>query len=202
MPADPFDIPNLFTDPSRRVSLEEYGEEWEENVAPSSGASATRAVRLLYDTRTLRWLLFIFVGFFFLLVMRLMFLQVAEGAELREAADGNRFRVLVEPAARGVVYDADRDPLVRNIPIYEVAVVPVDIPELDSDEGKVFLAALSSLLTVSVDELTDQIEALDQRSYEPAVILEEITREQALHLQARTLGISWNPGTNEFKTFI
>ncbi len=187
MPVDPFDIPHLYTDSSRRVEQHEHGTEWEETVGAQNGLQAPRAVRLLYDTRTLRWMTAVLALLFGILTVRLFLLQGAEGAQLRNAADENRFRVLVEPAARGVVYDADRDVLARNIPVYQIAAIPVDLPAKDSDAHRTLTAHLAEYLGLPETDLIDKLATLDLRSYQPATIVDDIDREAALRVRANTL---------------
>ena len=192
MPIDPFDIPHLFTDPTRRIQKQEHGEEWEESLAASGDASAPRAVRLLFDTTTLRWILFVVAAFFVLLVVRLFVLQVAQGVDYRLAADENRFREIVTPAARGLILDADRDPLALNMPLYDVAVVPVDLPDRESEDWNrlldhVLRSAQSSEEPPTREELEALLVEMDPRSYVPQTIVKEISREEALRIQAMSL---------------
>ncbi len=81
-------------------------------------------------------------------------LQIGRGQDLRAQADSNRFREVIEPAARGVIYDSTGQILARNRPTFAVMVVPADLPE-DEDQLD---AALDQLLTLLLTPVTPVIE--------------------------------------------
>lgn len=53
-----------------------------------------------------------------LLLARLFSLTVIEGSSYKKLSQGNRIRELNLPAPRGIIYDRNRHPLVRNIPTF------------------------------------------------------------------------------------
>ena len=63
---------------------------------------------------------------FGLLGIRLWYLQVDKGAEMRLMSEQNRVRLVRVPAARGVVYDRHGEILVDNRPSFDVVFVPED----------------------------------------------------------------------------
>src|SRR4029453_17864318 len=67
----------------------------------------------------------VLVGFG-LLGIRLWYLQVDKGAEMRLMSEQNRVRLVRVPAARGVVYDRHGEILVDNRPSFDVIFVPED----------------------------------------------------------------------------
>lgn len=69
-----------------------------------------------------RFLLFtlILLVAFFILVFRLFQLTVVKGHEYRFLADGNRTRVLIRHAPRGILYDRTGKPLVANVAQYRL----------------------------------------------------------------------------------
>jgi len=87
------------------------------------------------DTSNLAMLLFRIgiVAVFFLMVGRMIQLQVMRQDEYRTLADTNRLVRLETAAPRGVIYDRNDTILVRNRPSFEIAVVPADL-ELDDLE--------------------------------------------------------------------
>ncbi len=58
------------------------------------------------------------LALFFLLTVRLLHLQVLQGADYRDLADRNRFFRQVVPAERGIIYDRYQQPLVKNKKLY------------------------------------------------------------------------------------
>jgi penicillin-binding protein 2 len=63
---------------------------------------------------------------FSLLGIRLWYLQVDKGSEMRLMSEQNRVRLVRVPAARGVVYDRHGEILVDNRPSFDVVFVPED----------------------------------------------------------------------------
>jgi penicillin-binding protein 2 len=63
---------------------------------------------------------------FGLLGIRLWYLQIDKGAEMRLMSEQNRIRLVRVPAARGVVYDRHGEILVDNRPSFDVVFVPED----------------------------------------------------------------------------
>lgn len=97
------------------------------------------------------------VGFilgFAILVVQLWSLQVVQGENYRELADANRFRLTQVPASRGIIYDRNGELLVRNLPVYNVVVIPAYLPDDATAEARIF-ARLSELLNLPI---TTQIE--------------------------------------------
>ncbi|PIR94015.1 penicillin-binding protein 2 [Candidatus Falkowbacteria bacterium CG10_big_fil_rev_8_21_14_0_10_39_11] len=74
----------------------------------------------------------LFLGVFALFV-RSAFLQVIKVDEYLNMAENNRIRVYYLQAPRGIVYDRNEIPLVRNIANFSLFITPVDFPH---DEDK------------------------------------------------------------------
>ena len=72
--------------------------------------------------------LVIFVGLAFLLIfIRLWFLQVIKGSELRHLSENNCIRLRENPADRGMLLDRKGNILAHNRPSFEVSLVPEDL---------------------------------------------------------------------------
>ncbi len=57
------------------------------------------------------------------------YLQAFQGGEYRAIAENNRTRTIVEPAVRGVIYDAKGIQLVNNSASFTLTVTPFELPE-------------------------------------------------------------------------
>ncbi|MBP8291168.1 MAG: penicillin-binding protein 2 [Caldilineaceae bacterium] len=99
------------------------------------------------DTSKLAMLLFRIgiVAVFFVMVGRMVQLQVMRQDEYRTLADTNRLVRLETASPRGVIYDRNDTILVRNRPSFEIAVVPADLTQDDIE-------------TEAVDEEAQEIE--------------------------------------------
>ncbi len=82
--------------------------------------------------------IYFFYGFliisFLLLVGRLFELQIILGSKYRALAEENRIKKEVMPAPRGVIYDRNKKPLVKNKPIYRLAKEDCDLASGDCFE--------------------------------------------------------------------
>ncbi len=87
---------------------------------------------------------------------RLWFLQVYAGEDYTSAASANRVREIVEPAARGEVYDARGTPLVRNRTALVVSINRSAVVR-QRDGGQAVLERLGAVLGRSADALRQEI---------------------------------------------
>jgi penicillin-binding protein 2 len=84
--------------------------------------------------------------------LRLYQLQIVDGSQFREQADNNRFREVLVPAPRGVIYDRNHLVLARNQPAYSVGIVPADLPT--GPERELVIQRLAGLLGVSAASIS------------------------------------------------
>jgi len=66
--------------------------------------------------------------FLFIILARTAWLQIVKGEYYYELAEGNRIRVVRIEAKRGVIYDKDKQPLVRNVANFLLYFLPADLP--------------------------------------------------------------------------
>ncbi len=124
---------------------------------------------------------------------RLFHLQFVRGEYYRGQADRQRLRAVEIPAARGIVFGRDGTPLVRNVPSFNVVVVPAYLPD-DENEMEDVLVRLAVLLdmpytTAGVREgadeqlpgLRDAVDAVGFAApYRPLVVKRGVDRDTAL----------------------
>lgn len=128
---------------------------------------------------------FVFVCFiFFLLSGRLYFLQIVSGTEQYALAEGNRVRSKVIRAPRGIIYDKHGEPLVKNIPNFEVHIVPTDLPESDEDRDSIY-SRLASILNLPKEDIKKTIEEKGYSSPLPLIVSKSIERDTALVLESK-----------------
>jgi len=125
--------------------------------------------------------------------LRLWDLQFVQGGYYRERADRQRLRLVTIPAARGIIYDRNDTALVRNVPSFDVVVVPAYLPD-DEDEAEVVLIRLAVLLNMPYSTagvhgggtepppgLREIMEAVPYTArYRPLVVRSEVERDMAL----------------------
>lgn len=91
---------------------------------------------------------------FGLLILRLWFLQLVQGEEMRQRSETNRVRLQDLPPWRGMILDKSSQVLVANRPSYEMAVVLEDIPDIP-----LLARRLGALLRFDITQLTAQLES-------------------------------------------
>ena len=64
-------------------------------------------------------------------VFRMWHLQVLQGTSYRYQSENNRIRLEEIPAARGIIFDRNGNPLVENRPAYHLQLIREDVLDLD-----------------------------------------------------------------------
>lgn len=122
--------------------------------------------------------------FFVILIGRSFYLQIIEGHKSFLYAQENRFRSQVIRAPRGLFYDRNKVPLVKNIPNYEVTVTPSDLPENSEERERVY-KRLSETIGMSLEEIKTITESKGISYTQPLVVSKTVSRETALVFESR-----------------
>ena len=117
------------------------------------------------------------IGFLIILV-RLWQLQVLQGNEFRKISESNRLRVIGVPAPRGIIFDRNGIPLVKNTPFFCASIIPGEF-----DRGNV--GPLSKLLKIPADELSKKIDRNGQSPSIPVKIREGLSFDEVSFIEAR-----------------
>ena len=116
---------------------------------------------------------------FSLLASRLWFLQITEGEKYTEFSQGNRIRLVPEPALRGIIYDRNGVILAENRPAYQLHLIREDTPDLEKTLGYV-----SHSLNLPYSELMKKInEKKDLAQFKPIILHEDLNYEKAMYLE-------------------
>ena len=128
----------------------------------------------------LAWLLLIGI-----IIGRTAWLQVAKGSYYYELAEGNRIRVERLESKRGVIYDRQSRPLVRNSANFLLYFVPADLPK-DSQARQAVIQRVSEnlvdLKSENILNLLSKIKPGSLESYQPLFIADNIEYDKALTL--------------------
>ncbi len=90
------------------------------------------------------WVILMVLGFY---VIRLWQLQFLEGGYYTAEAEEQQLRIESISPQRGVIFDRDGNLLVRNVPSYNIVVIPGELPE-DRERERDVLQQLSHLIDV------------------------------------------------------
>lgn len=78
------------------------------------------------DNGRFRYLYWIYIAVFVVLLVRLIYLQLIAGSYYHSLAEGNRLRAIPLAAMRGVMYDRNGQILVASRPGFMVTYVPTE----------------------------------------------------------------------------
>ena len=111
---------------------------------------------------------------FGLFTIQLWRLQFVQGAQYQALADVNRFRSVTIDAPRGIIYDRYGQLLVRNRPIFNIAIIPAFLPEEDTERAEVY-ARLANLLQLPITNAGER-QIASHNAYFRAFLHHEYTR--------------------------
>ncbi len=135
----------------------------------------------------------IFLFFIFLILGVLFFkagyLQIVKGNYYRGVAEGNRIRTVPISAERGVIYDKNLKPLVKNVPTFSLYLIPSDLPK---DEGarNESIQHLAEVLKINPGEIEKSLNDASPYSYAPVLLLENVDYEEAIRLKIESTYLS------------
>jgi len=108
--------------------------------------------------------------------------QIAQSAVYTRQAEGNRSRRISVPTDRGVMYDRNGEPLVRNMPIFAAVVIPADLSS-NADEKLRIVERLGQILNLTPEAISAELEKYKRYPTSPVTIAQELTHEQAVLLR-------------------
>ncbi|OGW40441.1 MAG: penicillin-binding protein 2 [Nitrospirae bacterium RBG_13_39_12] len=115
---------------------------------------------------------------FFLLIMRLWQIQILQGNEYRKLSESNRLRILTIPAPRGIIFDRNGIPLVKNTPYYYASLIPNEF-----DKRKVYL--LSKVLNIPDDEILVKINENSLTPLSPIRLKDGLSFSDVAYIESR-----------------
>ncbi len=132
--------------------------------------SKERAIRVIAFFTLLTGLVFL---------LRLWQLQILRGNYYLQLSHKNRVSVVKIPAPRGIIYDRRGKPLVKNEPYFVVSLLP-------KPPGKeINLSALSELIGLSVEEISERIIRQKPYSLEPITLKRGLRFRDVARIEAR-----------------
>ncbi|MGW4378550.1 penicillin-binding protein 2 [Kitasatospora sp. NPDC004531] len=124
---------------------------------------------------------------------RLWYLQIRNGKEFSEKAQGNHIREVVEPAVRGEILDAAGRILAGNETKLVVSVSRTALMQ-QKDRGKEVLTRLAEVLGVPADDVKNKVRLCDAKTpqpcwngspYQPIPVTQQATTQQAMQIMER-----------------
>ncbi|MFC1632984.1 penicillin-binding protein 2 [Patescibacteria group bacterium] len=133
-----------------------------------------------------KWFLITVCILFAVLISRVGYLQIARGAYYRELAEENRVGIDRIAPIRGLIYDRYGEPLVSNVPSFDLAVVPDVLPnnELATDDLNSYISNLKKYFSLDSDVVKRIKELSLKTEKDPVVIRKNVDREKVLLYRA------------------
>lgn len=113
-----------------------------------------------------------------LLAMRLWQLQILQGGEYRRLSEANRLRIVTMPAPRGIIFDRNNIPLVKNAAYYFASVSPAEF-----DQSKIPL--LAGILKIPAEEIQSRVNMPDSHPLVPVKLKHGLSFEEIAYIEAR-----------------
>lgn len=144
--------------------------------------SGTSHIGSSFTTRKARFFWFWMLAIFSIVVVRLLYLQTVKGNYYRAVAVNNSERIIPVPSERGLLYDRRGRQLVKNVPNFSLALVPLDLPR-DIEKKNAVINKLSIITGLEKPVIADLIDKYKRYKNEFVVIKEDIDYETALKIQ-------------------
>ncbi|MEW6067232.1 MAG: penicillin-binding protein 2 [Nitrospirota bacterium] len=121
---------------------------------------------------------YIVLAVFLLLVIRLWQLQILQGNEYRKLSESNRLKIISIPAPRGIIFDRNGIPLVKNSPYYCASLIPDQF-----DKSKANL--LSQILNIPADEILEKLGKNNLKPFELIRLKEGLSFKDVVYVESR-----------------
>ncbi len=121
---------------------------------------------------------YVVIAAFLLLIMRLWQLQILQGDKYRQISEANRLRIVNIPAPRGIIFDRNHIPLVKNSAFYFASVIPGEF-----DRSKI--PSLAPLLKLPEDTISQRLNSPDVSPLVPVRLKHGLSMEEIAYIEAR-----------------
>lgn len=162
-----------------------YRKQWTEEVFYQD-AGKKETIGRSFDFSLINYFVVAIVVFLSLLIGRTAYLQIVKGEYYYSMAEGNRIRNERIEAKRGVIYDRQYRPLVRNTANFMLYFVPSDLPRGEAEKAQIFEQIASTtgnrIPVQSINELLAKVKPGSFESLRPLFIADNIPYETAMRL--------------------
>lgn len=115
---------------------------------------------------------------FLIILLRLWQLQLLQGDELRKTSESNRLRIIRVSAPRGIIFDRNGIPLLKNTSYFCASIVP---EEFNTDR----IPALAMVLHLPEDKLREKLNKKAQSPFTPVRLKEGLSYNEVSYIEAR-----------------
>ncbi len=123
---------------------------------------------------------YIILSVFTLFILRLWDLQIIKGRWFKEISEKNRLRSIDIPAPRGIIYDRNHNPLVSNVPSFDISIVKEDF--LDDPEK---ISSLAKLLNLDPEDIRTRIKGNPHDPLRQIKLKQDVSFKEVAMVEAR-----------------
>ncbi|MDF2569207.1 MAG: mrdA 2 [Sporomusa sp.] len=131
-------------------------------------------------SRRIKILAIIVISIVSVLVLRLVWMQLYQGAQYKKIAEQNRIRQITAQAPRGTIYDKNGAVIVANRPSFAVSIIPNEFT--NPQEATPLLAGITG---VPVDEINKLLKGSEDFPYTPVRIKRDIDATEIAKVEER-----------------
>jgi penicillin-binding protein 2 len=119
-----------------------------------------------------------------ILVGRLYNMQILKGNDSLAIAEGNRVHEVVSRAPRGIVYDKNNIPLVKNVPNYDLNIIPNELPKAEADRQGV-IRELAKIVSINEEEIRKKLTKEVLFTAQPILVTKDLTKDQSILIETK-----------------
>ncbi|MBI2454250.1 MAG: penicillin-binding protein 2 [Parcubacteria group bacterium] len=127
-------------------------------------------------------------GYILITAAAFIFLRYAglvfNSGEYIARARSNYIKEIWDLSPRGIIYDSNQKPLVKNISSFNLVVIPAELPRAKGDQKKV-VSLLAGILNQDEPAIEDQFRNIDIFSFRPVLVLEDLNHEELLMFKSQ-----------------
>lgn len=184
-------MPNIFEPTDSLGRFDPPPAEYQVNVEPSSDLEGDNLTPDSTEQphRSFQWPTTLFTGLIILLGWQLVNLQITQRQLFQGLAKGNRIETRRLAPPRGAIIDRFGQPLVKNIPNYQLNLYPAQLPN-DREDRESIYQVISQVTGLKPADIVASVDKLGRRSLEPLTLKTNLERDTALLWQVKLNFIS------------
>lgn len=165
---------------SKKETMVSESEHW--SAAILSGSDQSAGIVEPIKPNFIKYFLTVLLLFICLLLFQLFNLQIVNGQKNSVLSDSNRVRQRVIRAERGVIYDKNRQILVRNLANFDLVVVPNQLPKDEKDRSKID-SRVAQLTGLQESEISQKYLQKGLDYSQPILVSSGVDRDKALVIE-------------------
>lgn len=130
-----------------------------------------------------KFTIFIIIVLIGVLSLQTFKLQVINANNFAILAENNRLKEVTFRADRGIIYDKNKDILVKNKAIFDLVIIPKEVTR-DADKLKQIIDNIAKITSRDPLEISGILEKIDRASYRAELILDNLDISSAIAIES------------------